>query len=146
MRSRFCACASSMRSVSPRVLALGLASATQGRYRPEQAVLDMTAGARTSSAAYKPNVPPPLALVPAAAAGAAARGRIAGWKAVLARASTALAEIRPGLLGAHVAGGAAYAGVSGGAQLGAVVAADPAGVVARVSLGPAVNLAGRAHS
>src|SRR4051812_26913510 len=41
-------------------LALGLVSATQGRYSPEQAVLDMSAGSRTSAAVYDPSDPPPL--------------------------------------------------------------------------------------
>jgi hypothetical protein len=120
-------------------LALGLVSATQGRYSPEQAALDMSAGSRTSAAVYDPRDPPPLELV----AGGDGSGFIFGWSKVLERAGTARAEIAPGLLASQVPGGAAYAGVAGRAHLEAVVAADRAGNVARVSIGHAADLAAR---
>jgi hypothetical protein len=120
-------------------LALGLLSATQGRYWPTQAMLDMSAGSRTSAAVYDPNDPPLLELV----VGGDRTGFIFGWSAVLARAATAPAQISPGLLAERIPGGAAYAGVRGRRHLEAVVAADRAGDVARVSLGRARDLASR---
>jgi hypothetical protein len=119
--------------------ALGLVSATQGRYAPEQAVLDMSAGSRTSAAVYDPPEPPKLELV----VGGDGSGFIFGWSKALERAGTALAEITPGMLGGRIPGGAAYAGVDGRHHLEAAVAADPQGDVARVSLGPAATLAAR---
>ena len=107
-------------------LALGLLSATQGRYWPTQAMLDMSAGSRTSAAVYDPNDPPLLELV----VGGDRTGFIFGWSAVLARAATAPAQISPGLLAERIPGGAAYAGVRGRRHLEAVVAADRAGDVA----------------
>jgi hypothetical protein len=120
-------------------LALGLVSATQGRYSPEQAVLDMSAGSRTSAAVYDPSGPPDLELV----VGGDGSGFVFGWSKVLERADTALAEITPGLLASRIPGGAAYAGVTGRTHLEAVVAADRAGNVARVSLGQAADLPAR---
>jgi hypothetical protein len=120
-------------------LAIGLASATQGRYSPEQAMLDISAGSRTSAAVYDPPTPPRLELV----VGGDGSGFVFDWSKVLARASTALAEIRPGLLASRVPGGGAYAGVTGRAHLEAIAAADGAGDVAAVSLGPARDLAAR---
>src|SRR4051794_791565 len=63
-------------------LALGLVSATQGRYSPAQAVLDMSAGSRTSAAVYDPSDPPDLELV----VGGDGSGFIFGWSKVLERA------------------------------------------------------------
>ncbi|MDX6720063.1 MAG: hypothetical protein QOJ63_2317 [Solirubrobacteraceae bacterium] len=127
------------RLAARRQLAIGLVSATQGRYTPEQAMLDISAGSRTSAAVYEPPRPPHLALV----VGGDGSGFIFGWSKVLARASTALAEIRPGLLASRVPGGGAYAGVAGRSHLEAVAAADGEGDVAAVSLGPADDLASR---
>ncbi|HUR83828.1 MAG TPA: hypothetical protein VMY78_00660 [Solirubrobacteraceae bacterium] len=120
-------------------LALGLLSATQGRYSPEQAVLDMSAGSRTSAAVYDPTEPPELDLV----AGGDRSGFIFGWSKVLERAGTAPAEITPGLLASRLPGGAAYAGVRGRKHLEAVVAAGRDGDVERVSLGRADSIASR---
>jgi len=120
-------------------LALGLVSATQARYSPEQAVLDLSAGSRTSAAVYDPRDPPDLELV----VGGDRSGFIFGWSKALERADTALAEITPGLLASRIPGGAAYAGVTGRTHLEAVVAADRAGDVARVSLGSAADLPAR---
>jgi len=118
--------------------ALGLVSATQGRYTPEQTVLDISAGSRTSRAVYDPKTPPDLELVVAGDG----RGFIRGWSRALKRAKTALAEINPGLLAGQIPGGAAYAGVAG-RNLEAVTAADRAGDVAAVSLGTAATLGDR---
>ncbi|MEA2234302.1 MAG: hypothetical protein QOD83_4118 [Solirubrobacteraceae bacterium] len=123
-------------------LALGLMSATQGRYTPQQEVLDISAGSRTSAAVYDPRDPPQLQLV----VGGDGTGFIFGWSKVLKRAKTALAEIKPGVLASQVPGGAAYVGVAGRSHLEAVVAADQEGNVADVSLGSAASLADRARS
>jgi hypothetical protein len=120
-------------------LALGLVSATQGRYSPEQAVFDMTAGSRTSAAVYDPVRAPPVELVP----GGDRSGFIFGWSKVVERAGTALAQITPGLLAGEIPGGAAYAGLTRREHVEAVVAADRAGDVARVSLGDSTDLAAR---
>jgi hypothetical protein len=120
-------------------LAIGLMSATQGRYTPQQEVLDISAGARTSAAVYDPRDPPQLQLV----VGGDGSGFIFGWSKVLKRARTALAEIKPGALTSQIPGGVAYAGVAGRSHLEAVVAADVEGNVAHVSLGTAATLADR---
>jgi hypothetical protein len=120
-------------------LALGLTSATQGRYSPTQAMLDLSAGSRTSAAVYDPSDPPPLELV----VGGDRSGFVFGWSKVLARADTALAEITPGLLAEQIPGGVAYAGVTRRDHLDAVAAADHNGDVARVSLGRAAGLGDR---
>ncbi len=120
-------------------LALGLVSATQGRYSPEQAMLDISAGSRTSAAVYDPVTAPKLELV----VGGDRSGFVFGWSKVLTRADTALAEITPGLLASRIPGGAAYAGVTRRDHLEAVAAADRDGDVARVSLGNSKDLAAR---
>src|SRR5829696_6912001 len=45
-------------------LALGMLSATQSGYSPEQALLDLTAGTRTSRGTYDPSEPPEMSLLP----------------------------------------------------------------------------------
>ncbi|MDX6690038.1 MAG: hypothetical protein QOG15_1495 [Solirubrobacteraceae bacterium] len=125
-----------------RQLALGMISATQGRYWPEQMMLDISAGSRTSATVYHPTAPAPLELVP----GGDGTGFIFGWSQALKRADTALAEIKPGLLAGAIPGGGAYAGIHGRANVEAVAAADRVGNVARVSLGPSGSLARRVRS
>jgi len=120
-------------------LALGLASATQGRYTPQQAVLDISAGSRTSPNVYTPRNPPDLQLV----VGGDDSGFIFNWGKALERARSALAQIQPGLLATKVPNGAAYAGVRGRRHLEAVAAADVEGNVAAVSLGTAATLGAR---
>ncbi len=120
--------------------AIGLVSATQGRSSPEQMVLDLSAGSRTSRAVYDPTEPPPLELV----AGGDGSGFVFGWNKALQRAQSAPAEIVPGLLAEEIPDGAAYAGVAGRTHVEAAVAADRRGDVASVSLGPSVTLADRA--
>jgi hypothetical protein len=122
-----------------RGLSLGLTGATQGAYRATQAMLDITAGTRTSMAAYSPREPPDLEFY------AEGRGALlTGWLDARARAETAPADILPGLLGQSVPGGAAYAGVRGRSQLEAVAAADRTGRIPAVSLGKAATVAQRA--
>ena len=120
-------------------LALGLVSATQGRFDAAQMMLDISAGTRTSRAVYKPPEPPDLELV----VGGDGTGFIFGWSRALERAATPPATILPGMLAAQVPGRAAYAGVAGRPHVGAVVAADREGDVAAVSLGPSRTLADR---
>jgi hypothetical protein len=122
-----------------RQLALGLVSATQGRYSPEQAMLDISAGSRTSAAVYSPRDPPSVELV----RGGDGSGFVAGWSKVVRRAGTALAEIVPGMLAGRIPGGAAYAGVAGRTHVEAVAAADRTGTIAGVSLGRPGDLAAR---
>ncbi|MEY2516672.1 MAG: hypothetical protein QOJ89_4030 [bacterium] len=120
-------------------LAVGLVSATQGRYTPEQALLDISAGSRTSINVYNPRTPPQLELV----VGGDGSGFIFGWPKALERAHTALAQIQPGLLAQRIPGGAGYAGVNGRKHFEAVAAADVEGDVAAVSLGVAADLGDR---
>jgi hypothetical protein len=124
-----------------RALSLGLTGATQGRYLPEQALLDVSQGTRTSIAAYSPDLPPRLAFFREGAG-----GLFQGWLDARARAETAPADIVPGLLAASVPGGAAYAGVSGRSQLEAVAAADRAGRVRAASIGSAGTVARRTRA
>ena len=121
-------------------LALGLVSATQGRFDREQMVLDMTSGSRTSRAVYEPPTPPRLELV----VGGDGTGFIFGWSKALRRAATPPSEIHPGMLAGQIPGGAAYAGVAGRTHVVATVAADREGDVAAVSLDEARTLAERA--
>jgi len=120
-------------------LAIGLVSATQGRYSQTQSLLDISAGSRTSVNVYEPRTPPKLELV----VGGDGSGFIFGWTKMLVRARTALAQIRPGLLAQQIPGGVAYAGVRGRKHLEAVAAANREGDVAEVSLGPAADLGDR---
>ena len=124
-------------------LALGMLSATQSGYRPQQALLDLTAGTRTSRGTYDPTEPPDLSLLPTEGP-----GLIVNWVAAVARAESAPADIVPGLLASSVPGGAGYAGISGKetANAEAVIAADRAGEVAGVSLGSEATVAARART
>ena len=122
-------------------LSLGLVGATQGRYDPFQALLDLTQGTRVSRAAYDPDEEPKLALYPDGRG-----GLIQGWLDARARAESAPADIVPGLLGQTVPGGIAYAGLTTrgeGDNVEAVVAANRTGRVGRVSLGDSESLPGR---
>jgi hypothetical protein len=120
-------------------LALGLVSATQGRFSRAQMMLDMSAGSRTSRAVYKPPAPPGLELV----VGGDGTGFIFGWSKARARAATPPAELDPGMLAGEIPGGAAYAGLTGRRNIEAAAAADRQGDVAAVSLGRAATLAAR---
>ncbi|MEA2223903.1 MAG: hypothetical protein QOH83_2279, partial [Solirubrobacteraceae bacterium] len=120
--------------------AIGLVSATQGRSSPEQMVLDVSAGSRTSRAVYSPEDPPLLELVQ----GGDGSGFVFGWNKALERADAAPAEITPGLLASQIPGGAAYAGVAGRTHVESAVAADRRGDIAEASLGSAATLVDRA--
>lgn len=122
-------------------LALGMVSATQSGYSPQQALLDVTAGTRTSRGTYHPQDPPVMSLLPTGRS-----GLIVNWLAAVARADNAPADIVPGLLAGSVPGGAGYAGIAGDPNLEAVAAADRDGVVRSVSLGPPATVAARASA
>jgi hypothetical protein len=134
-------------------LSTGLMSATQGNYRTTQLLLDITQGARVSYSAYTPGKPPALSLT--------SSGLVTGWPQALKRAYGAPQILQPGLLATTIPGGGAYAGSAGGtgsavsaegagsavsaADAGSnhadgVIAANRAGHVAAVSLGPATSL------
>ncbi len=117
-------------------LALGLASATQGRYSPGQALLDLTSGSRTAPAAYSPEAVPRL--------GAAPDGRLRGWGRVVRRAASGHAGIHPGLLAGAFPGGAAYAAVTPGRDV--IAAAGTRGRVGAVSTGSAASLPARVRA
>ncbi len=121
-------------------LALGMLSATQSGYSPQQALLDLTAGTRTSRGTYDPHDPPDLSLLPTEGS-----GLIVNWVAAQARAESAPADIFPGLLASSIAGGAGYAGIRGEGNAEATVASDRAGQVAVVSLGRGGDVAARAQ-
>lgn len=129
-------------------LALGMLSATQSGYSPQQALLDMTAGTRTSRGTYHPQNPPEMSLlpIPSPVPDGAASGLIVNWLAALSRAESAPADIVPGLLASSIPGAAGYAGIHGQTNLEAVVAATRAGVVDTVSLGPGETVAARANA
>ena len=111
-------------------LSLGLLGATQGPYSVRQTLLDMTQGARISRSGYSPRAIPNLRLRQLGATWTIKR-----WDEMLRRASSAPAELRPGLL-AEAADGAAYVGVGRTtSHVEAVLAADRNGRVAEVSLG-----------
>lgn len=116
-------------------LAVGLMSSTQGTYRRHQALLDMTAGTRTSAAAYA------LQRVPRFALAKRADGRdfVTDWTTARQRADSALADIRPGLLASSIPGGAAFVGLRSRPGVDGVVAADREGDIASVSLGASAD-------
>ena len=122
-------------------LSIGLSSPVQGRYIAAQALLDITQGTRISLSSYSPELPPPLLLVPDQG-GAYFRG----WMEINTRASDAPAEIEPGLLAGSIGGGAAYVGVDRQPQKDAIVAADRAGRIEHLSIGPAATLAARTQA
>src|SRR5215212_5055880 len=128
-------------------LALGMLSATQSGYSPQQALLDITAGTRTSRGTYNPSEPPDMSLlpIPPAAPGGIPSGLIVNWVAAVSRAESAPADIVPGLLASAIRGGAGYAGIAGETNQEALVAATRAGDVRSVSLGPGDDVATRAR-
>ncbi len=122
-------------------LSIGLSSPVQGRYRAAQALLDITQGTRISLSSYDPELPPPMLLVPDQRG-----GYFRGWMAVETRAREAPAEVVPGLLAGSIGGGAAYAGVDLQPQQNAIAAADRAGRIERLSIGPALSLPARVQA
>ena len=105
-------------------LAPGLYSATQGSYSREQALLDVSQGARVSRSLYDPEETPAVELE--------ASGGLRGWNAILDRAATAPQTIEPGLLAGSVPGGAALVIPGGGSGRAGIPAADRRGRIAGV--------------
>lgn len=120
-------------------LSVGIVSASQDSYTRTQLLLDLGQGARVAGSAYASAAPPALSVRPRPSGD----GLVAGWARARSRARGAPQELTPGLLGASVPGGAAYAGVSGQDDLDAIAAATPQGRVAAVSLGSAASLPAR---
>jgi hypothetical protein len=132
-------------------LALGLLSATQSGYSPQQALLDITAGTRTSRGTYNPHEPPDMSLLEIPPSDplrphALPTGLIVNWLAAVSRAESAPADIVPGLLASSIPGGGGYAGIVEETNQQALVAATRAGVVRGVSLGRGDDVAVRAHA
>lgn len=127
-------------------LALGMVSATQSGYSPEQALLDMTAGTRTSRGTYHPQTPPQMSLLPTGDPAPVRPALIVNWLAAVVRAETAPADIVPGLLGSAIPGGAGYVGIHGQPNMEALVAATRAGDVPAASLGRGSSVAERART
>ena len=117
---------------APGLDAFGFMSTIQGSYTPEQAFLDMSAGARTTNSLYDDEVPTDMQL-----------GRTAAsppGTLIADRARGAPADVVPGLLASAVraAGGhVGYAGPRAARNREAAVAADRAGRVERVALAAA---------
>jgi hypothetical protein len=131
-------------------LALGMLSATQSGYSPQQALLDITAGTRTSRGTYNPHEPPDMSLLEIPPADplrpqALPTGLIVNWLAAVSRAESAPADIVPGLLASSIPGDAGYAGIVEETNQEALVAATRAGVVRSVSLGRGDDVAVRAQ-
>jgi hypothetical protein len=124
------------------ITALGFVSAIQGEYSPEQVLLDVSAGSRVTTSLYDGDLPQGIGLREAGGG-----GTIASWPRVVSRANTPPADVVPGTLaGAVRAAGrtVAYAGIAGARNREAIVAADRAGAVQRVSLGRAASTGRRA--
>jgi hypothetical protein len=129
-------------AATPGVTALGYVSTIQGKYSPEQVLLDVSAGARVQTSLYGDDLPEHVALAPEGSA-----GRINAWPQIAARARTPPADIKPGLLGQAVRDGGgriAYVGIRGSGNREAIVAADRGGLVERVSLGTGASVGTRA--
>jgi hypothetical protein len=123
-------------------LALGALSATQSGYSQTQALLDITAGTRTSRSTYTPKDPPDLRFI----RGDGDSGLIVNWLAAVQRAETAPADITPGLLASSIPGGVGFVGIDGNPNLEAVAASDEDGAVASVSLGSPLTVAVRTRA
>jgi hypothetical protein len=127
----------------PALDAFGFMSTIQGSYTPEQTFLDMSAGARTTTSLYDDELPVDrVRLDPATA-------RISAWDAIAARAKTPPADVFPGLLAQAVRDGGGHVGYAGSRAARnreAIVAADRAGSVERVSLSRPEGVAGRARA
>jgi hypothetical protein len=140
-------------------LSTGVLSATQGTYKADQLLLDVSQGARVAYSAYSPTNPPSLASL---ALGPPPSARVPLWPAVLRRAQGAPQLLEPGLLAASIPGGAAYAApyeLGGPNAVGATIdlatragspvpvdwplAADRSGKIAAVSFGSPSTLLAR---
>ncbi len=121
-------------------LSVGLSSATQGSYRREQALLDISQGARVSRSTYDPSEVPPVGLARMIGGG----GVVEGWEAILDRAETAPQTIEPGLLASSIPGGAAYVGDATKLQETVIPATNRLGYVSSLALADTTDTAQRA--
>src|SRR5271156_3119961 len=80
-------------------MSVGIMSASQGRYSPDQLLLDIGQGARVATSAYPTSVPAPLSLRPVGAG-----ATVDGWPAARRRAADAPQELAPGLLPGQTGG------------------------------------------
>ena len=123
-----------------RGFSYGMTSPSIGAYSKLQMVLDMSQGTRIANRAYnRPLGRLDLAYGPRG-------GRLAGWFYDNQRAEGAPGEVQPGLFAEALARDGrkvAYAGVIGFEQAEAVVAADRAGRIPRVSMGTTGTFAAR---
>jgi hypothetical protein len=113
-------------------------SATQGGYTSSQFLLDVTQGSRVASSAYATGKPPALSLRQTGTGAS-----VVGWQAALRRAEDVPQLLQPGLLASRIPGGAAYAGISGAANIDGVAVAGRDGRIAVASLGTAQTLLAR---
>lgn len=123
-------------------LSVGLTSATQGSYRREQALLDISQGTRVSRSTYSPGEVPPVGLIKMVNGS----GAIKGWEAILERADSAPQTIEPGLLASSIPGGAAYVGDATRLQETVIPAANRLGQISRLALANTRDTARRAHA
>ncbi|MBN8865941.1 MAG: hypothetical protein J0H98_00135 [Solirubrobacterales bacterium] len=121
-------------------LSVGLTSATQGSYRREQALLDISQGTRVSRSTYDPSEVPPVGL----ARMVGGSGVVKGWDAILDRAATAPQTIEPGLLASSIPGGAAYVGDATKLQETVIPATNRLGYVSSLALADTSDAAQRA--
>ncbi|HMT05659.1 MAG: hypothetical protein KDB48_02760 [Solirubrobacterales bacterium] len=121
-------------------LSIGLSSVTQGSYRREQALLDISQGARVSRSTYDPSEVPPVGL----ARMVGGSGSVEGWEAILERAETAPQTIEPGLLASSIPEGAAYVGDATKLQETVIPATDRLGYVSSLALADTSDTARRA--
>jgi hypothetical protein len=117
-------------------LSVGMMSASHGRFKTDQFLLDLTQGARVADSAYSDSTLPALVLVPSGGGSS----RIDGWQSARSHARSAPQTLTPGLLANQLSGGTAYAAVTGGSYRDAAAAADESGRIASVSLGSAATL------
>jgi hypothetical protein len=126
------------------ITALGFVAAIQGAYRPEQVLLDISAGARVQTSLYNEDLPEGIRLVPTGVG-----GRIGEWARIVSRSRTPPADVQPGTLGGAVSAagdGVAYVGIGGSRNREALVAADRSGNLPRVSLGTTASVSRRARA
>lgn len=121
-------------------LSVGLTSSTQGSYRREQALLDISQGARVSRSTYRPSEVPPVGLARVIGGG----GVVKGWDAIVDRAETAPQTIEPGLLASSIPNGAAYVGDATKLQETVIPATNRLGFVSSLALADTRDTAQRA--
>src|SRR6185437_13152772 len=80
-------------------LSTGILSATQGTYKADQLLLDVSQGARVAYSAYSPTNPPSLDSL---AFGPPPSARVPSWPATLRRAHAAPQLLEPGLLATSI--------------------------------------------